>query len=249
MRKKIIIGNWKMNGSLASIKFLSESLGKALKLKNKIDVVVCVPAPYLNYVKENIPSGIFLGAQNVSQYDQGAFTGEISVHMLKDFNCKYVLLGHSERRTLFGEVNISVAQKMKKALDHALIPILCIGETSEQRLSGNLNSVLLEQLESFMCRSFLKQLSNIIIAYEPIWAIGTKVSATPDQIQQVHNFIRQFITKFDKNLAKKIRIIYGGSLKSSNVLDVLSLQDVDGGLIGGASLNGEEFAKIINFIH
>lgn len=249
MRKKIIIGNWKMNGSLASIKFLSESLDKALKLKNKIDVVVCVPAPYLNYVKESIPDGIFLGAQNVSQYDQGAFTGEISVHMLKDFNCKYVLLGHSERRTLFGESNSSVAQKMKKVLDYELIPILCIGETFEQRLSGSLNSILLEQIESFMFRSLLKQLSNIIIAYEPIWAIGTKVSATPDQIQQVHNFIRQVITKFDKNLAKKIRIIYGGSLKSSNVSEVLSLQDVDGGLIGGASLNGEEFAKIINFIH
>ena len=149
-------------------------------------------------------------------------------------------LGHSERRSLFGEDNISVAQKAQKALDYGLVPVVCIGETFEQRLSGDLNNVLSEQLGSFTCRLSLKQLSNIIIAYEPVWAIGTKVAATSAQIQQVHSFIRQTITKTDENLAKNIRIVYGGSLKSSNASEILSLQDVDGGLVGGASLDGRE---------
>jgi len=248
VRRKIIIGNWKMNGSLASIKSLCESLHEISKAKKNTDIAVCVPAPYLDYVRQNI-CGIAIGAQNVSQYDQGAFTGEISVHMLKDFGCEYVLLGHSERRSLFGEDNISVAQKAQKALDHGLVPVVCIGETFEQRLSGDLNNVLSEQLRSFMCQLSLKQLSNIIIAYEPVWAIGTKVAATSAQIQQVHSFIRQTITKTDENLAKNIRIVYGGSLKSSNASEILSLQDVDGGLVGGASLDGREFAAIVNHAH
>ena len=248
VRRKIIIGNWKMNGSLASIKSLCESLHQVSSATKDVDIAVCVPAPYLDYAQQNM-HGVGLGAQNVSQYDQGAFTGEISVHMLKDFGCQYVLLGHSERRALFGENNVSVLQKAQKALDYGLVPIICIGETLEQRLSGALNGVLSEQIGSFMRQLSSKQMENIIVAYEPIWAIGTNVAATSAQVQQVHAFIRQTITKIDENLAKKIRIVYGGSLKPSNASEILSLQDIDGGLIGGASLDGKDFAKIINKAH
>ena len=247
LRKKIIIGNWKMNGSFTNIKSLCESLNQNLnKIIEKVDITVCVPSPYLDYVQKNI-FGISLGAQNVSQYDKGAFTGEISVHMLKEFGCKYVLLGHSERRIFFSENNNAIIEKAKKSLEYGLIPIICIGETLEQRLSGNLYNVLVNQLESFINVLSFKQFSHIIIAYEPVWAIGGKSAATLEQIEKAHTLIRTIILESNKkNLAEIVRIIYGGTLKASNASDILFLKGVDGGLVGGSSLNAKEFSKIIN---
>ena len=235
-----------MNGSLKSIKSMCASLYQISRVKKNIDVVVCVPAPYFDYVSQNLHN-VALGAQNVSQYDQGAFTGEISVHMLKDFNCQYVLVGHSERRNVFQENNASIAQKVQKVLENGLMPIICIGETLEQRLSGNLNNVLLQQIEYLIYNRITQtHWNNIIIAYEPIWAIGTRHPATSIQIQQIHTFIRQSIEQINENFAKSIRIVYGGSVTSENASKILSLQDVDGGLIGEASLDEREFVKIFN---
>ncbi|WP_440682532.1 triose-phosphate isomerase [Cysteiniphilum halobium] len=244
MRKQIIIGNWKMNGSLLSIKSLCESLNKLSKEQLTADVAVCVPNVYLSYVSDNI-KGIGLGVQNISQYDNGAYTGEISANMLKDFNCQYVIVGHSERRALFGESNKDVALKAKKATDAGLYTIVCVGETLYERTSGKLEEVLKAQLSTVLRELTLNQLRNVIIAYEPVWAIGTGLAATASQVQEVHAYLRSIITNFHVALAKNIKIIYGGSLKPSNAGEILKLADVDGGLIGGASLNGKDFGEIV----
>ncbi|WP_119329407.1 triose-phosphate isomerase [Cysteiniphilum halobium] len=244
MRKQIIIGNWKMNGSLLSIKSLCESLNKLSKEQLTADVAVCVPNVYLSYVSDNI-KGIGLGVQNISQYDNGAYTGEISANMLKDFNCQYVIVGHSERRALFGESNKDVALKAKKATDAGLYTIVCVGETLYERTSGKLEEVLKAQLSTVLHELTLNQLRNVIIAYEPVWAIGTGLAATASQVQEVHAYLRSIITNFHVALAKNIKIIYGGSLKPSNAGEILKLADVDGGLIGGASLNGKDFGEIV----
>ena len=244
MRKKIIIGNWKMNGSLLSIKSLCESLNQVAKTDCHAEMVVCVPHVYLPYVQSNI-KGIGLGVQNVSQYNDGAYTGEISANMLKDFNCQYVIVGHSERRALFVENNEMVAKKTKKVVEAGLIAVVCVGETLQERTSGTLKKVLKEQLQSVLNELSSHELRKIIIAYEPVWAIGTGLAATASQVQEVHAYLRQVVTNFHEQLAKNIKIIYGGSLKPSNANEILSLADVDGGLIGGASLVGEDFGKII----
>ncbi|GGF96199.1 MULTISPECIES: triose-phosphate isomerase [Cysteiniphilum] len=244
MRKQIIIGNWKMNGSLLSIKSLCESLNKLSTESLSADMAVCVPNVYLSYVSDNI-KGVALGVQNVSQYDDGAYTGEISVSMLKDFNCQYAIVGHSERRALFGESNIDVALKAKKATEAGLCAIVCVGETLEERTSGKLEEVLKTQLSTVLNELTLNQLRNVIIAYEPVWAIGTGLAATASQVQEVHAYLRSIVTNFHVELAKNIKIIYGGSLKPSNADEILKLADVDGGLIGGASLCGKDFGEIV----
>lgn len=245
MRKKIIIGNWKMHGSLSSIKTLCESLNKLSIVTNSVDVAVCVPNVYLSYVSENLNTNISLGIQNISQYLSGAYTGEISVNMLGDFNCKYVIIGHSERRILFAETNTDVLNKVRRVTSSNLNAIVCVGETVKERSSGLLRKVLEEQLQILLNNLSLHQLEKIIIAYEPVWAIGTGISASSSQILEVHSYLRSIITNFNVELAKNIKIIYGGSLKSSNADQILKLSDVDGGLIGGASLCGRSFGKII----
>lgn len=244
MRKQIIIGNWKMNGSLLSIKSLCESLNKLSKELLTADMVVCVPNVYLSYVSENI-KGIGLGVQNISQYENGAYTGEVSANMLKDFNCQYAIVGHSERRALFGESNKDVALKAKKTTAAGFCGIVCVGETLDERTSGKLKEVLKAQLDAVLNELTLDQLRNVIIAYEPVWAIGTGLAATASQVQEVHAYLRSIVTNFHVALAKNIKIIYGGSLKPSNADKILKLADVDGGLIGGASLNGKGFGEIV----
>lgn len=244
MRKQIIIGNWKMNGSLLSIKILCELLNQAARNYQNVDMAVCVPNVYLSYVADNL-RGIGLGVQNVSQYDSGSYTGEVSVGMLQDFHCEYAIVGHSERRILFSENNTDVAHKVKKVTAAALSAIVCVGETLRERLSGKREQVLKEQLQVVLAELSLAQLGKVIIAYEPVWAIGTGVSATVSQVQEVHAYLRSIVTNLDAELAKNIKIIYGGSLTSVNANDILKLSDVDGGLIGGASLCGKELVKII----
>ncbi|WP_119343644.1 triose-phosphate isomerase [Facilibium subflavum] len=239
------MGNWKMNGSLLTIKTLCEALNGIADTSAHVDMAVCVPSPYLFYARTNL-KGVCLGAQNVSHHDDGAYTGEISTSMLKDFDCQYVLAGHSERRALYAETNVEVALKAKKITDAGMTAVVCIGESLDQRLSGELEKILFEQIRVLFSYLSLKALANIVIAYEPVWAIGTGLAATANQIQDVHAFIRQTITKFNENLAKNVRIVYGGSLKPSNAAEILALDDVDGGLIGGASLSGKDFGEIIN---
>ncbi len=246
MRKQVILGNWKMNGNFAEIKSLCESLNRVVSDDAQADVAVCVPFVYVDYVRANIIKEIGLGAQNVSEHDNGAYTGEISASMLKDLNCDYVIVGHSERRTLFQESNQLVAKKAKKAIASGMKAIVCVGETLAERNEGELERVLTAQVEILFDILSEKELEEVIIAYEPVWAIGTGLAATPEQVQSVHKFIRSVVTKSNELLAKSIRIVYGGSLKPSNAKTLLALEDVDGGLIGGASLKGEDFGEIIN---
>jgi triosephosphate isomerase len=246
MRRQIILGNWKMNGSLVDISSLCTTLNYSLSAKQYIDIAVCVPFIYLDFVRLNIAQGISLGAQNVSQYNNGAYTGEISSLMLRDFNCEYVIVGHSERRTLFKETSHIVAKKAKKSIDVGIKPVVCVGETLEERNSGNLEIVIESQIEVLFQHLSKRDMEELIIAYEPLWAIGTGLAATPEQVQSIHAFIRSVIMKFNESLARKIRIIYGGSMNSSNAKDLLSLDHVDGGLIGGASLSGKDFNSIIS---
>lgn len=244
MRKQLIVGNWKMNGSLSSIKSLCESLNQLPLKKIDAHIALCVPDIFFLYVSENIKN-IDLGIQNVSQYSNGPYTGETSATMARDLNCQYVIVGHSERRNLFGESSYDASLKAKKAIESGLCPIICIGETLDQRFSNEFRGVLKKQLHTILNKLSIKQLKETIIAYEPIWAIGTGVSASPTQIQEAHFYIRSLITKFDVLLAKSIKIIYGGSLKPKNSGKILKLPDVDGGLVGNASLSSRDFYGII----
>lgn len=248
MRKPIVAGNWKMYGSTAMVKELLTSLTENIDKHSKTEAVVFPPYVYLQQAADLLQgSTIHWGAQNVSEYLDGAYTGEISVKMLNDFNCEYVIVGHSERRTIFHETDQQIAEKFFTASRQGLNPILCVGETLNQRESEQTFEVVAAQLESV----FAKQensalLKNGVIAYEPVWAIGTGVTATPEQAQEVHAFIRKFVEKYDKTLAQNLRILYGGSVKSSNAQQLFRMPDIDGGLIGGASLHAKEFLEIIS---
>ena len=243
MRRKIILGNWKMNGNFSDISILCSGLN-AIK-KDTVDLVVCVPFVYLDFVRSKI-NNIKIGAQSVSKYDNGAYTGEISASMLKDLDCEYVIIGHSERRTLFNETNEIVAQKAKEATSHDIVPIICVGENLDERNTGRLEHVIETQVEILFQHLSLSDLEDIVIAYEPLWAIGTGLAATPSQVQSAHQFIRSIVAKFNAALAKNIRIVYGGSLNISNAKMLLNLDDVDGGLVGGSSLDCTAFSEIIN---
>ncbi|APC96629.1 triose-phosphate isomerase [Francisella frigiditurris] len=243
--KKLIMGNWKMNGNSASIKALCQEISKA-KYDN-VDVAVFPTSVYVKEVRAQLPSKVGVGLQNITFYDDGAYTGEISKAMLEDVGCDYVLIGHSERRSLFGETNQDVFKKLKKVIDTNVVPVVCIGESLADRNGGKLQSVLSGQLELILNGLSKEQLAKIVLAYEPVWAIGTGVVATLDQVQETHSFVRSLVAKVDAEIAKNIKIVYGGSLKASNAEEILKLPDVDGGLIGGASLVGEEFNKIIKY--
>ena len=234
--KKLIVGNWKMNKSISqAAEFLKEIKGK-IKSKNA-DVVICAPFTILNEVNKLLKkSSIKLGAQNMYFEEKGAFTGEISAEMLKDVGCTYVIIGHSERRHYFHEDNILIHKKLKKALEHHLTPIFCVGETLEERKGGKTHSTIKEQIQIG-----LKGLdaSKVVIAYEPVWAIGTGNTATPQQAQEVHQFIRKMV-------GKNTIIIYGGSVNPYNCKDLLTQKDIDGAFPGGASLKPKDFSEIIN---
>lgn len=245
MRTPLIAGNWKMNllrdSSVDLVHGLVEAIGTA-----SVDVAVCPPAVYLHDVAATLAgSNIGLGAQNMSDQAEGAFTGEVSGAMLKDLGCKYVILGHSERRQLFGETDASVNAKLKKSLADGLIPIVCVGETLDEREAGTTAQVVAEQVRGSLADLTAQQASQIVIAYEPVWAIGTGKTATPEQAEEVHAQIRGLLTELFGDVADTIRIQYGGSVKPDNAAELLGKPNIDGALVGGASLKADSFAAIV----
>ena len=243
MKKKLIAGNWKMNGSLAA----NEALVRAL-LAGMGDaactVAVCVPAPYLAQVQAlRAGSALELGAQDVSQHEQGAFTGEVSAAMLKEFGVRYAIVGHSERRQYHGETDALVAEKAKVALAHGVTPIVCVGETLAEREAGKTEEVVKRQMAAVIHTNG-HCISEIVVAYEPVWAIGTGKTATPEQAQQVHAVLRAQL-KAATSHSDRIHILYGGSMNAANAASLLGQADIDGGLVGGASLKAADFLQII----
>ncbi|MBM4181282.1 MAG: triose-phosphate isomerase [Betaproteobacteria bacterium] len=244
MRRKLVAGNWKMHGSLAENEALLSGVLAGIG-EVKVGVAVCVPFPYLAQAQARLAgSKIAWGAQNLSQHAKGAFTGEVSAAMLKDFGCAYVIVGHSERRALFGESDAVVAEKFAAAQAAGLTPILCVGETLEEREGGITEQVVGRQLDAVIAKCGVSALAKAVLAYEPVWAIGTGKTATPEQAQAVHAFIRARVRGLDAGVAKGLIIQYGGSMKPGNASELLSQPDIDGGLIGGAALNAEEFLAI-----
>lgn len=247
MRKPLVAGNWKMHGSMSQAKSLIETIKTKAKpeLLSQIDILLCPPFLYLNLAHELIQnSTIQLGAQNLYLGAQGAFTGEISGVMLKDIGCRYVLIGHSERRHILKEDLSLVAAKFKAAIDAGLTPVLCVGETKEEREQAQTETVIAAQINSVMQLAGVDSFHQAVIAYEPVWAIGTGLTASPEQAEEVHAFIRTLIQKNNIDLAKTIRILYGGSVKAENAAALFAMRDVDGGLIGGASLDAASFLAI-----
>jgi len=248
MRKKVIAGNWKMYKDVnESIEFVKELVLKQNSIPDNVDVIICTPFTSLYAVSQIVKdSKVMLGAQNMFYEDQGAYTGEISPLMLKSTGCKYVILGHSERRTYFGETDDIVNKKVKKAIEKDLTPIMCIGETLQERESGITNQIVEKQVRGGLNGLSPEEISKIIIAYEPVWAIGTGKTATPAQAQDVHKFIRDLISKISNDkVASNLIIQYGGSMKPENAKELLSQPDIDGGLIGGACLKVDSFYGII----
>ena len=245
MRKTLVVGNWKMNGGLDANEALLKALADAAASFEGVDVSVCVPFPYLfqpAMLLENTP--ITWGAQNVSEHLIGAYTGEVCAAMLREFSCKFVLVGHSERRSLYGEGDETVARKFIAAQKVGIVPILCVGETLAEREAHATESVVGRQLDKVIELAGIVALENSVVAYEPVWAIGTGKTATAEQAQAVHQFIRNRIASHNSGLAAKLLILYGGSVKASNAAQLLIMPDVDGGLIGGASLIAEDFLAI-----
>ncbi|MDP2431236.1 MAG: triose-phosphate isomerase [Pseudomonadota bacterium] len=244
MRCKLVAGNWKMHGSLAENEALLSGILAGMG-SVKADVAVCVPFPYLAQAQAKLTgSAIRWGAQNMSQQAKGAFTGEVSANMLKDFSCTYVLVGHSERRAIYGESDELVAEKFAAAQAAGMTPILCVGETLSEREGGVTEAVVARQIDAVIAKCGVASLAKAVVAYEPVWAIGTGVTASPDQAQAVHAYIRAMVRKLDAGVAEGLIIQYGGSMKANNAVELLGQPDIDGGLIGGAALNAEEFLAI-----
>ncbi|HXB02587.1 MAG TPA: triose-phosphate isomerase [Opitutaceae bacterium] len=248
IRKKLIAGNWKMNKTSAEAAELAREIVLAVANRPDVDVVICPPFTAIESVAKVVEgSAIKLGAQNMHHEANGAFTGEISAPMLRAFFATHVILGHSERRTLFGETDGFINKKVLSALKNQLRPILCVGETLAEREAGSTLKVVQTQLEACLEGVSKELATNVIIAYEPVWAIGTGKNATADQAQEVHAFIRGLLTKiFGAQPAGRIRILYGGSMKPANAAELLAQNDIDGGLIGGASLEVRSFVELIN---
>ena len=245
MRRPLIAGNWKMHGSRAENAELIEALLLGLPGQTPVEIAVCPPFVYLWETARLLKSSsIALGAQSVCAEALGAFTGEVSAGMLKDVGCKYVIVGHSERRAIYKEDDALVARKFLAAQSQGLIPVLCVGETLEERERGQTMQVVSRQLTAVLDLAGAAALRAAVIAYEPVWAIGTGKNATPAQAQEVHAHIRTAIAGRDAKIAADVRILYGGSVKAANARELFAMPDVDGGLIGGASLKAEEFLKI-----
>jgi len=247
MRKKVIAGNWKMYKSNSEAKELVEGLLNNTKEIVKTGMIVCPPYTALSLVSELANgSSLQVGAQNMYWEPQGAFTGEISTEMIKSTGATYVIIGHSERRQFFGETDETVNKKLKAALESGINPIVCIGESLDERESGVTNEVVGNQVEKALAGISAEDMQKVILAYEPIWAIGTGKTATPDQAQDVHKFIRSVLTKlYNNDVAEDIIIQYGGSVKPENATELLSQPDIDGALVGGACLKADSFAGII----
>ncbi|HHF7373874.1 triose-phosphate isomerase [Legionella bozemanae] len=249
MRHKIVAGNWKMNGQLQQVIQLSNELKELLYSMNNVQVIVMPPAIYIPQVRDIlVECAIDLGAQNVYPKDFGAYTGEISAPMLKDFNCRYILVGHSERRHCFHEDENFVAQKFHHVKEHGMIPILCVGETLAEREKGQTEQVIAKQLLAVSGHD-KSCFSDCVIAYEPVWAIGTGKTASPEQAQEVHQFIRKLVAEINHSDAERLSLLYGGSVNENNARALFSMPDVDGGLVGGASLNAKQFVEIVKCIN
>ena len=245
MRQPLVAGNWKMNGSRTSVKALLDGIKAGIGDVNKAEVAVCAPFIYLADVQQALNgASISWGAQNLSTEASGAFTGEISADMIKDFGCKYVLVGHSERRSLYGETDEIVAHKYDVALKAGLKPILCIGELLEEREKGITEEVVNRQMDAVINRVGISAIGDGVIAYEPVWAIGTGKTATPEQAQETHAAIRSKLASLDAGVAEKVQILYGGSMNAGNAAELIGMADIDGGLIGGASLKSDDFLTI-----
>ncbi len=244
MRKKFVAGNWKMNGALSTNKSLILDMLPGLS-KLSCNVVMCPPFPYLAQLSALLEaSGVMLGAQDVSAHEVGAYTGEVSAAMLNDFGCSYVLVGHSERRQMHCETDLVVAEKFDVAQKNGLIPILCVGETLEQRERGVTEMVVTAQVSEVIRRVGISAFEHSLIAYEPVWAIGTGVTATPLQAQLVHQAIRSLLSSYSPDVASRVSIIYGGSVKPQTANELFSQPDIDGALVGGASLVAGDFLAI-----
>lgn len=240
-RRQLVVGNWKMNGNQQANAELLVQIVAGWQGEHTAEVVVCPPNPYLLHTFEKIAgSPVLLGAQNVSQYDVGAYTGEVSAQMLAELHCKFVIIGHNERRRLQGETDEQVAQKFIAAQRANLIPILCIGESLAQRENGLHLDVIGRQLDAVFNHVGRDVFAHAVVAYEPVWAVGTGKTATPQQAHEVHRFIREQLG----DVAESVRILYGGSVKASNAEQLFAIPDIDGALLGGASLDAEEFLKI-----
>ena len=245
MRQTMIAGNWKMNGSSASIKELIAGIKAGMSSVNKAAAVVCPPALYIPQVMAAIAgSKIKCGSQNICDQDKGAFTGELAGAMLKDLGCEFAIIGHSERRSLYGESDELVAKRFAAARRNGIKPIFCIGESLAEREKDVTNEVCSRQIDAVIKLEGIKALADGVIAYEPIWAIGTGKTASPEQAQAVHAFIRGKIAKLDATVAAGLQILYGGSMNAANAAELLAQPDIDGGLIGGASLKAEDFLTI-----
>ncbi|MCE2573767.1 triose-phosphate isomerase [Motilimonas eburnea] len=246
MRTPLVMGNWKLNGTKASVAELLNGLAGPAANANGVEVAVCPPAIFLGLTEELTKDGaINFGAQNCDLNVAGAFTGETSAVMVKEFGAKYSLVGHSERRTLHNETDEVVAAKFKVIQDNGLVPVLCIGETLEEREADKTNSVVETQLAAVIAAHGVAALENSVIAYEPVWAIGTGKVATKEQAQEVHAHIRQWLAAQDANVAAKVQILYGGSVGPATAADLFAQPDIDGGLVGGASLKVADFTAII----
>lgn len=243
MRQPLVAGNWKMNGSSDSVRGLVDGILSGLE--TKAEVLVFPPYLYVQQVRDLLQgSQIKLGVQNSSDKLSGAYTGEVSPPMAQDLGCEYVLIGHSERRSIYGETDADVAAKFCALVDNGLVPVLCVGETLEERESGATMKVVAEQINTVLRAAGPERLANFVIAYEPVWAIGTGLTATPEQAQEVHADIRALLAENDQSMADRTRILYGGSMKPDNAKELMAQADVDGGLIGGASLVAADFKAI-----
>lgn len=245
MRQVLVAGNWKMNGSKESIRSLLDGVKAGMGDVNNAEVAVCAPAIYIPLVEELLSgSPVTWGGEDLSVHASGAYTGEIAASMLNDFGCKYAIIGHSERRTYHGESDELVADKYEAAMNAGLIPIFCIGETLDEREQGITNEVVARQVDAVINKLGVAALAKGVIAYEPVWAIGTGKTATPEQAQEVHAFIRSRIAASDASVADGVQILYGGSMNAGNAAELLAQPDIDGGLIGGASLKADDFLTI-----
>ncbi len=248
MRRPLIVGNWKMNGSVTSAATLVNDL-RATPVPEGVDVAVCPPLVHITLVHDALAgSGIGLGAQNVSEYTVGAYTGEVSATMLQELGCQYVIVGHSERRALFGETDARVVAKVHQVLAAGMTPIVCVGETLAQREANETEAVIAAQVNVVLDALTQEELALLVIAYEPVWAIGTGKTAAPEEAQAVHAFIRGLWSASVKGAesAAELRVLYGGSVKADNARLIFAQPDVDGGLVGGAALEAEQFLAIIS---
>ena len=245
MRDIQVAGNWKMNGSSAANAELVAGIVAGVPQGSGFSLLVCPPYPYLaSVVAQTSGSAVSVGAQSVSEHEKGAFTGEVAPGMLRDIGCTYVIVGHSERRAMYGETSQAVAAKFQAAQAAGLTPILCLGETLEEREAGTTESVIDEQLDAVLDVAGIDAFATAVIAYEPVWAIGTGMTASPEQAQDVHRHIRGRLEALNTDIAAGVQVLYGGSMKGVNAAGLLAKPDIDGGLIGGASLKAEDFLAI-----